>query len=342
MLIIGISGTRLTDREREWIATACVSGVILFARNFASREQVTGLVAEIRALREDPFLLCVDQEGGPVQRFRDGFTDLPALARLGELYDRDKAQALALAEEHAWLMATEMRALDIDLSFAPVLDLRRGNRAIGERAFHADPAVVSALGLAYLRGMRLAGMAATIKHFPGHGSVLEDTHFDRATDPRTLGELRANDLLPFADAIGAGAEAVMMAHVAYPQVDANPAGYSRVWIEDILRDDYGFRGVVFSDDISMVAAESAGGVAARIMAHRQAGCDLILVCKPEVVAEALEATSDEMPCAASRVATLCGGVAADWRALQENPQRSRFVARLATLGGHRWVSAGTP
>ena len=342
MLIIGISGTRLSDREREWVASACVSGVILFARNFSSRTQVIALVAQIRAVRDDPFLLCVDQEGGPVQRFREGFTDLPALARLGDLYDRDPAQALALAEEHAWLMATEMRALDIDLSFAPVLDLRRGNRAIGERAFHAEPAAVSALGLAYLRGMRLAGMAATIKHFPGHGSVLEDTHFDRATDSRTLDELQATDLLPFADAIGAGAEAVMMAHVAYPRVDANPAGYSRVWIEDILRDDYGFGGVVFSDDISMVAAESAGGTAARIVAHRQAGCDLILVCKPEVVPEALEASKDEMPCAASRVAMLCGGVAADWQALQDNPQRGRFLARMATLGEHRWVSAGTP
>jgi beta-N-acetylhexosaminidase len=172
--------------------------------------------------------------------------------------------------------------------------------------------------------------------------VLEDTHFDRATDARTLEALQASDLLPFAEAIGAGAEAVMMAHVAYPAVDENPAGYSRVWIENILRDDYGFGGVVFSDDISMVAAESAGGIAARIVAHRDAGCELILVCKPEAVPEALEAVRDEMPCAASRVALLCGGVAANWQALQDNPQRGRFVARLATLGGHRWVGAGTP
>src|SRR4029079_10730553 len=149
VLIIGISTTRLSDREREWIAAPSVSGVILFARNFASRAQVTELVAQIRELREGPFLLSVDQEGGPVQRFREGFTDLPALARLGELYDRDKAQALALAEEHAWLMATEMRALDIDLSFAPVLDLKRGNRAIGGRAFHAATARVSAPRHAY-------------------------------------------------------------------------------------------------------------------------------------------------------------------------------------------------
>ena len=259
------------------------------------------------------------------------FTDLPALARLGDLYDRDPKLALAVAEEHAWLMATEMRALDIDISFAPVIDLRRGNRAIGERALHTDPHVVSALGLAYLRGMRIGGMATTIKHFPGHGSVLEDTHFDSAADLRSLDELRATDLVPFADAIKSGADAVMMAHVAYPNVDAHPAGYSRVWIEDILRGEYGFRGVVFSDDISMIAAESAGGIGARIAAHRDAGCDLVLVCKPDVVSEALRTTQGQTPCPSTRVAALCGSLASDWDALIDNPQRNRFLARVAAL-----------
>jgi beta-N-acetylhexosaminidase len=331
LLVIGIRGKELSDEERDWIANPCVSGVILFTRNFASRAQVADLVAAIRELRADPFLLSVDQEGGPVQRFRDGFTDLPALARIGVLHEREPQQAVAIAEEHAWLMATEMLALGIDLSFAPVIDLKRGNRAIGERAFHADPVAVSTLGLAYLRGMRLAGMAATIKHFPGHGSVLEDTHFDSAADLRTLDQLRASDLLPFADAIAAGAEAVMMAHVAYPAVDVHPAGYSRVWIEDILRGEYGFRGVVFSDDISMVAAESAGGIPARIDAHHEAGCDLILVCKPDVVPEALRAVRGKSPCASERIATLQGGVAPSWDALLANPQRNLFLARLGTL-----------
>ena len=331
MLVIGIRDKELKSDERDWIRAPSVSGVILFTRNFASRTQVADLVAAVRELRPDPFLLSVDQEGGPVQRFRDGFIDLPALARIGDLYDREPAQALAIAEEHAWLMATEMRALDIDLSFAPVIDLRRGNRAIGERAFHADPAVVSALGLAYLRGMRLAGMAATIKHFPGHGSVLEDTHFDDAADRRSLDDLRRADLIPFADAIDAGAEAVMMAHVAYPDVDAHPAGYSRRWIEDILRGEFGFRGVVFSDDISMVAAASAGGIAARIAAHRGAGCDLILVCKPDVVPEALSSTHAAAALPAERIATLRGRVAQSWSALLDNPQRDRFIARLGAL-----------
>ena len=328
MLIIGMYGTELSARECEWVVRSQVSGVILFKRNFASRTQVVALIEELRALRDDTFIVCVDQEGGPVQRFRDGFTRLPALARLGELYDRDPQRALALAEEHAWLMATEMRAIDIDISFAPVVDLQRGNRAIGERALHAQPAAVSALGLAYLRGMRLAGMAATIKHFPGHGSVLEDTHVDNAVDNRSLAELRGDDLLPFADTIAAGAEAVMMAHVVYPQIDAKPAGYSRIWIEEILRREYGFRGIVFSDDISMAAAESAGGIGARIAAHSEAGCDLILVCKPEMVDASLQAVRDAVPFDPRRLATLRGAVASTWDALMDNPQRDRFLANL--------------
>jgi len=331
MLVIGIHDKQLLPPERDWLRAPLVSGVILFARNFASREQVTELIADIRGLRADPFLICVDQEGGPVQRFRAGFTRLPALARIGEAYARDRVRGLALAEEHAWLMASEMRALDIDLSFAPVMDLARGNVIIGERAFHADPKIVSELGLAYVRSMRLAGMAATIKHFPGHGSVREDTHVESAVDLRTLEELRATDLIPFADAIIAGADAVMMGHVAYPAVDASPAGYSRVWIQDILRSELGFRGVVFSDDISMAAAESVGGIGARITAHREAGCDLILVCKPQIVAEALAAHRDTPPCDPAHVATLLGSVASTWQALIDNPQRDRFLAHITAL-----------
>ncbi|GAP64741.1 beta-glucosidase-like glycosyl hydrolase [Mizugakiibacter sediminis] len=332
MLIVGIAGKELTAEERGRLAAPAVSGVILFTRNFASREQVTALIDDIRALRPDPFLVCVDQEGGPVQRFREGFTRLPALARLGALYDRDPAAAIALAEEHAWVMASEMRAIDVDLSFAPVVDLARGNRAIGERAFHADPEAVSALAQAYLRGMRLAGMAATVKHFPGHGSVPEDTHFDAAVDPRTLDELRAADLVPFADCFDAGAEAVMLAHVTYPAVDAAPAGYSRVWIEDVLRGELGFRGVVFSDDIGMAAAESAGGIAARIHAHLDAGCDLVLACSPALADASLAAVRGRAPCDAERLATLRGAVASSWASLEDNPQRAGFVARLAALG----------
>jgi len=223
MLIIGFKGTQLQPHEREWLRHPAVSGTILFSRNFSSRDQVAALIEDIRRVRSDEaFFISVDQEGGPVQRFREGFTRLPAIGRIGERFAADPKFAVELAEEHAWLMASEMRAIDIDLSYAPVLDLDRGNRIIGERSFSADPAIVSQLGLAYLRGMRLAGMAATIKHFPGHGSVREDTHIEAAVDRRTIDEIRKADLLPFVDAANAGAEAVMMGHVTYPDVDSKP------------------------------------------------------------------------------------------------------------------------
>jgi beta-N-acetylhexosaminidase len=333
MLVIGIADKQLGAAEREWILAPEVSGVILFTRNFADRAQLVALIAAIRQLRPGPFLLCIDQEGGPVQRLRDEFTRLPALARLGERYDIDAEAAVTQTEEHAWLMASEMRALDIDLSFAPVLDLKRGNRAIGERAFHTAPNVVSELGLAYLRGMRLAGMAATVKHFPGHGSVVEDTHFENARDQRTLQMMTESDLPPFADAFEHGAEAVMMAHVVYPLIDERPAGYSSVWIEQILRRQMGFQGVVFSDDIGMAAAESAGGVAARISAHLHAGCDLVLVCSPSLVAESIAAVRGQAPFDPERVAALQGRVAQTAADLADNPQYLLFRARLEALNG---------
>ncbi len=332
MLIIAIAGTELVPAERGWLAHPAVAGVTLFARNFRDRAQVTGLIADIRAATPRALLVCVDQEGGPVQRFREGFTALPALRGLGERYQDDPDAALARAEEHAWLMASEMRAIDVDLSFAPVVDLARGNRAIGERAFDPDPDVVAALGAAYVRGMRLAGMAATIKHFPGHGSVLEDTHFECAVDARDHATLWRQDLLPFREAIAVGAEAVMMAHVSYPSIDPLPAGYSRRWIVDILRGELGFDGVVMSDDIGMFGATSAGTVAARIQAHLDAGCDLVLVCQPETVPAALAAMGDSPSTVSASVAALAGRAAADWQSLSDNPQRARFIANLEGLG----------
>ena len=332
MLVIGLEGTELSVRERELLRAPEVSGVILFRRNFTSRAQVQALVASIREVRAGPFPISVDQEGGPVQRFTgDGFTRLPALARIGALYHRDPRAAVRMAEMHAWVMASEMRAIDVDLSFAPVVDLARGNCIIGERAFDPDPAVVSELGAAYLRGMHLAGMAATLKHFPGHGSVAEDTHVERAIDPRDLDALRTNDLIPFVDGFAAGAEATMLAHVTYPKIDPDPAGYSRTWIHDVLRGEFGFTGIAFSDDIGMAAAESAGGVAARVRAHLDAGCDLVLVCSPKLTEQALDAVRGGTPCSDDRLNALCGMVAGDWQALQDNPQYATFVAALATL-----------
>ena len=328
MLIFGISGTELTALERDWLQHPQAAGVILFKRNFASRQQVTDLAAAIREAAPRPQLLCVDQEGGRVQRFIEGFTKLPALAPFGPLHDRDPGAALRLAHEHAWLMASEIRAIGLDLSFAPVVDLGRGNLAIGDRAFHADPQVVAAFTRAYVQGMHAAGMAATLKHFPGHGSVLEDTHFDAAIDPRPLDVLEREDLVPFAAGIEAGAEAVMLAHVTYPAIAPEPAGYSPFWLKDVLRDRMGFRGVAFSDDIGMAAAESAGGIKARIDAHLDAGCDVVLVCAPALVEDSLKACDGRGPANTAALTGLMGRGALGWQGLLADARRPAIQSAL--------------
>lgn len=332
MLVIGVAGTELDARERDWLQHDACAGVILFARNFASRAQVAELSAAIRAAAPRPQLVCVDQEGGRVQRFREGYSALPPLQGFDALHAHDPDAALALAREHAWLMASEVRASGVDLSFAPVVDLGRGNRAIGDRAFSADPAVVAAFTRAYVDGMHDAGMAATLKHFPGHGSVLEDTHFDDAVDDRPFDALRDADLVPFAAGIDAGADAVMMAHVVYPRVAPEPAGYSRHWIEGVLRRDMGFRGVVFSDDIGMAAAFSAGGIKSRIDAHLDAGCDVVLVCHPELVEESLAAV-DGRAMNTAALAGLIGRGPMAWDGLLADARHGETRTRLSGLPG---------
>ncbi len=330
MLLIGVSGHTLSERERDWLQHAACAGVVLFSRNFASRAQVTELTQAIREAAPRPLLVCVDQEGGRVQRFRDGYAPLPALRGFEELYRRDAEAALQLAREHAWLMASEIRATGLDLSFAPVVDLARGNRAIGNRAFAHDPDIAAAFARAYVAGMHEAEMVATLKHFPGHGSVPEDTHFDAATDSRSLDELRNADLVPFAAGIAAGADAVMMAHVTYPRVAPEPAGYSKRWIEDILRSEMGFRGVVFSDDIGMAAAGSAGGVKARIDAHLDAGCDAVLVCHPQMVDASLRAVEGRS-LQTLRLAGLIGRGALGWEALLADDRHASALREMGVV-----------
>ena len=330
MLVIGVSGHELTTREREWLQHEGCAGVILFLRNFASKAQVMELTQSIREAAPRPMLLCVDQEGGRVQRFRDGYSKLPPLEGFDALYRRDADAALELAREHAWLMASEIRATGLDISFAPVVDLARGNRAIGNRAFSPDPQVVAAFTRAYVDGMHAAGMAATLKHFPGHGSVPEDTHFEVAIDDRSLDQLRGLDLVPFAAGIDAGAEAVMMAHVTYPQVAPEPAGYSPRWIREILRQDMGFRGVVFADDIGMAAAFGAGGVKARIDAHLDAGCDVVPVCHPDLVEEGLRAVEGRA-LATPGLAGMMGRMAPGWDALLADVRYESAKARIGEV-----------
>lgn len=328
MLVIGVNGIQLNSQERDWLQHDACAGVILFARNFASRAQVAELSQAIREAAPRPQLVCVDQEGGRVQRFRDGYSALPPLQGFGRMYARDPVAALELAQEHAWLMASEVRASGVDLSFAPVVDLGRGNRAIGDRAFSEDPQVVAEFTRAYVRGMHAAGMAATLKHFPGHGSVLEDTHVDDAVDDRPLDALRKLDLVPFIAGIQAKADAVMMAHVVYPQVAPEPAGYSPRWINEILRTELGFRGVVFSDDIGMAAAFSAGGIKARIDAHLDAGCDVVLVCHPELVDESLAAVAGRK-LNTMALTGLIGRGAMGWDGLLAEARHDTAQARLS-------------
>ena len=326
MLVIGVAGTELTAQERDWLQHDACAGVILFTRNFASRAQVAELTQAIREAAPRPQLVCVDQEGGRVQRFREGYSALPPLDTFGRDYARDREGALARAREHAWLMAGEIRATGVDLSFAPVVDLGRGNLAIGDRAFSDDPQVVAAFTRAYVEGMHEAGMAATLKHFPGHGSVLEDTHFDDAVDDRPLETIRAEDLVPFAAGIDAGADAVMLAHVVYPQVAPEPAGYSPRWINGILRQEMGFRGVVFSDDIGMAAAHGVGGIKARVDAHLDAGCDVVLVCHPELVEESL-AAAEGRALNTMALAGLMGRGALGWDGLLADARHGAASAR---------------
>lgn len=332
MLIIGIEGPRLQPHELDRLRHPAVAGVILFARNIVDREQSQALIQDIRASRDLPLLVCVDQEGGPVQRFREGFAPLPPLAGIGRLYDDEPERALALAAEHAWLMVAPMRAIGVDISFAPVLDLARGNLAIGERAFHAEPQACATLGIAYLRAMQAAGMRATGKHFPGHGSVRADSHHSAVIDRRPLAAIAQADIVPFAAAIATGVDALMMAHVVYPAVDELPAGYSERWIRHILRDELGFDGVIVSDDIAMVAAEGAGAIGRRVQLHLEAGCDVVLACQPGQVDEALDAVPwDQLEQGRERLLALAGAPAPGWAQLQALPRYQQAIDALSQL-----------
>ena len=291
-LQIGLAGLDVSAEERDWLKHPAVGGVVLFTRNYQGLLQLTDLTASITAIAGRDLLISVDHEGGRVQRFRDGFTRLPPLNVLGKMYADSASNALDFAYRHGRVMATELLLCGVDLSFAPVLDIGDRSVVIGDRAFAADTAAIIELSVAYIGGMHDAGMAATGKHFPGHGSVEADSHTDDVCDPRTFEEIEQLDLKPFA-ALSGKLDAMMMAHVLYPAVDEKPAGYSPFWIKTILRQKLAYQGTIFSDDLGMFAAKVAGGLVERVRDSLLAGCDAVLVCDPEDVRQLL-ANSDEL------------------------------------------------
>lgn len=275
-LMLDIAGTELTQEDIELLQTPQVGGMILFSRNIESPAQVRALTDHMRQIRPD-ILIAVDQEGGRVQRLKQGFTLLPAMGHFGELYLTQPEKALTLAEQCGWLMAIEVLAVGIDFSFAPVLDLNDISDVIGDRAFAKNVQDIVPLASAFMKGMQRAGMATTGKHFPGHGSVKADSHVAAAIDPREYQDIYNNDMQSFIQ-LQTQLDALMPAHVIYEKVDPNPAGFSPYWIQTILRQELQFDGVLFSDDLSMQAACVAGGADARICAALEAGCDMGLVC----------------------------------------------------------------
>jgi beta-N-acetylhexosaminidase len=333
-LMVDVAGKALTAEDRELLRHPLIGSVILFTRNYENPEQLAALVAEIRALRTPPLLVAVDHEGGRVQRFRDGFSVLPPARRMGLEHDLDAQQGLQLARAMGWLMAAELRAVGVDFSFAPCVDLDYGvSEIIGDRAYHSQAETVARLALAVMQGMKQAGMAATAKHFPGHGAVVADSHLALPVDRRDLIDL-APDLLPYRRLIPNELAAVMMGHVLFPAVDSVPASFSRRWVGEILRGELDFRGVIFADDLTMEGATVMGGVVARAEAALDAGCDVLPVCNRRASVIELIDGLKSLPGPASqmRLLRMRGRDAPDRAALQGSSEYRQGREWLARCG----------
>ena len=344
-LMVDVAGLELTPEDREVLRHPLVGSVILFTRNYANSDQLAKLVADIHAVRSPALVVAVDQEGGRVQRFRAGFSALPAPRRIGHEFDVDAKQGVAFARTMGWLMAAELRAHGVDLSFAPCVDLDLGiSEVIGDRAFHSKPEVVAQLALAYMAGMKDAGMAATAKHFPGHGAVVADSHKSLPVDRREWNEL-GNELLPYRRLIANGIPGVMVAHILFPAVDPKPASLSRRWIQNALREELRFEGAIFTDDLSMGGAAEFGDIVARADAALSAGCDVLPVCNDRAsVSKLLDGLKFEVePAAHLRLVRMRGRAAPEreelyaggaWRAASDLLARASAAPKISLTAGN--------
>lgn len=331
-LMVDLLGTTLSPEEREKLQHPLVGGVILFSRNFESAAQVTELCRQIHALREPHLLISVDHEGGRVQRFRQDFTRLPPVAAIGKEFMQHPQLTLQRAEQTGWLMAAELRAVGVDFSFAPVLDLDYGvSEVIGDRSFHRDPKAVTDIARAYIQGMKKAWMSAVGKHFPGHGAVEVDSHQGLPVDKRYFEDMLQADMLPFTHLCQKDLAGIMPAHIVYEQSDDMPAGFSRFWLQEILRDRLGFQGAILSDDLSMEGAAIVGGPLERAEAALEAGCDMVLVCNNpgsvEKVIDGLQIKPD--PLRHARLVRLHGRHAVDRNELLASESWKRAAETIA-------------
>ncbi len=336
-VMLDVLGCELTPEDEARLMHPLVGGVILFRRNFESAGQLARLTAAIHALRPSPLLIAVDHEGGRVQRFRDeGFTRLPAMRELGKIWDHHPQRARHLAQQTGYVLAAELRGCGVDFSFTPVLDVDHGQSSvIGDRSFHSNPQAIAELAHSLLLGLKQAGMHTVGKHFPGHGYVTADSHLAIPVDEREFVDIEMCDIVPFRQMIDFGLTAVMPAHVIYPRVDSNPAGFSRVWLQDVLRGRLGFDGCIFSDDLSMEGATVAGDIVQRASAALNAGCDMVLVCnKPESADRLLHGLHWDMPVVSrARVMQMRGAAhPVPLAKLHEQPQFLKALQEVAGIG----------
>jgi len=336
-VMLDVQGDVLTPEDEARLRHPLVGGVILFARNYESPRQLEELTAAIRALRTPALLISVDHEGGRVQRFRDGFTRIPAMREFGRVWEAGHPKrARHLAQHAGYVLAAELRAHGVDFSFTPVLDVDFGaSSVIGDRAFHSEPQVIADLAHSLMQGLRQGGMPAVGKHFPGHGYVRADSHLEIPVDERSYTDIELCDLIPFRQMVDYGLAAVMPAHVIYPKVDRLPAGFSGIWLKDVLRGELGFEGCIFSDDLSMEGATVAGGIVQRAEAALHAGCDMVLVCnRPDLADELLAGLRWEMPAASrARLAHMRGHAHPPTLVqLREQAEYLRAVQELSSVG----------